>query len=405
MNKNKLNILFVINSLELGGAETFLLRLIQELREHHEVQPFLYELRSEKNKNEFRNYFLEQSKVELLPIYYPKKGLINILGWKINALFLKLFKRPVYQNYLNDNKNNHFINFIKKNNIHLINSHLVGSDLFVSTFLKPLTKLPWVATSQGCYNDIKVEKVARSIAEKIDGLTYVADKNLNLFRQFSIPIIENNKLVYNSIKAPSSNFTRSKALLGLKDSDLLVIHVSRSIPEKGMLESILAVIKAIEEGCNQLHLAIAGPENNFYNELKVKFENNPNIHFLGEQMNPIEWVQIADIGILPTYFPGESCPSTIVEYLACKIPVISTPIGEIPNMIQFNGKSGGILTPLSINGKPSVSEISDVLKILYNNAELRTEYGEVAFNAFQKFDIALAAKEYMNVYSKAIEIH
>ena len=53
-----MNILFVINSLELGGAETFLLRLIRELRDHHEVKPFLYELRSEKNKNEFRNYFL-----------------------------------------------------------------------------------------------------------------------------------------------------------------------------------------------------------------------------------------------------------------------------------------------------------------------------------------------------------
>jgi glycosyltransferase involved in cell wall biosynthesis len=167
--------------------------------------------------------------------------------------------------------------------------------------------------------------------------------------------------------------------------------------------SILSTLNATEEGCENLNLVLVGPENEHYKYLKKQYRENKNIHFLGEQMNPIEWIQIADIGILPSYFQGESCPSTIVEYLACGIPVVSTNIGEIPNMIRFNNELGGVLFDLTSNGQPSVSEIKDALKQLYSDTNIRTEMGNVGLKAFEKFDIKNAARKYMNVYQKAIE--
>ncbi len=396
-----MKILFVINSLELGGAETFLLRLINELREKYNVKPFLYELNPHSKNIGFRENFISSSRVVILPNFYEKEGFLSFLGWKMNALFFKLFKKPIYLNWKENKKNAYFLNFINKNEIKLINSHLVGSDLFVANYLKPLSTLPWVATSQGCYNDIKDVEVAKVIAEQADGLTYVADKNLELFRQFSIDVPSNKKLIYNSMKTPSTELKHSKTELGIKEDAILAIHVSRSIPEKGMEESIAAVNKAKEDGCSDLHLALIGPENDYYKSLKLNYSSHSNIHFLGEQLNPIEWVQIADIGILPTYFPGESCPSTIVEYLACKLPVISTEIGEIPNMIENNGKSGGILIPLDENGKPSLDSLSKALLDLYSNPDLRKDLGSTAFQAFAKFDIAIAAKEYMKIFETA----
>ena len=401
--KNKPAILFVINSIELGGAETFLLRLIKELREQFSISAYLYELKPSDESSEFRKYFLKETRVTILAPFQTENNIIDSICWKINVLTFRLLNWPFYQNYLDKKKGNYFTKFIINNNIELINSHLLSADLFVANYLKTITSLPWVATSQGCYNDIQDENIAKQIAQNIDGLTYVADKNLNLFRQFSIPVHTNNQLIYNSIKAPEGEKTKSKNDLGLSDSDVLVIHVSRSIPEKGMELSILATMNAMEEGCENLHLALVGTENEHYKYLKQQYSENKNIHFLGEQMNPIEWVQIADIGILPTYFPGESCPSTIVEYMACGIPVVSTNIGEIPNMIRFNNELGGVLFDLTSNGQPNVSEIKDALKQLYSDKNIRTEMGNVGLKAFEKFDIKNAAYSYMKVYQQAIE--
>ncbi len=397
------SILFVINSIELGGAETFLLRLIKELREQFSINPFLYELKPSEKNSEFKRYFIKETAVTLLSPYNQETNFLSQILWKLNALTFRFFKWPFYKKYLDKNKDRHFLSFVKKNKIELINSHLLSADLFVANYLKPITSLPWVATSQGCYNDIQDEDVAKQIAQNIDGLTYVADKNLNLFRQFSIPVHNNSKLIYNSIKAPEGEKTKSKNDLGLSDTDVLVIHVSRSIPEKGMELSILATLDAMEEGCKNLHLALAGPENEHYKFLKKQYGENKNIHFLGEQMNPIEWVQIADIGILPTYFPGESCPSTIVEYMACGIPIVSTNIGEIPNMIRFNNELGGMLFDLTSNGKPSVSEVKDALKQLYSDTNIRIEMGKIGLKAFEKFNIKNATYSYMKVYQQAIE--
>ncbi len=387
----------------MGGAETFLLRLIKELHEQFSISAYLYELKPSDESSEFRKYFIKQTGAILLPPYNQKKNLTSKILWRLNALTFRLFKWPFYTNYIDKKQDLHYKSFVKKNKIQLINSHLLSADLFVANYLKPINSLPWVATSQGCYNDIQDEDVAKKIAQNIDGLTYVADKNLNLFRRFSIPIHTNSQLIYNSIKAPKREKTKSKNDLGLSDSDILVIHVSRSIPEKGMELSILSTLNATEEGCENLHLVLVGPENEHYKYLKQQYSENKNIHFLGEQMNPIEWVQIADIGILPTYFPGESCPSTIVEYIACGIPVVSTNIGEIPNMIRFNNELGGVLFDLTSNGQPSVSEIKDALKQLYSDTNMRTKMGNVGLKAFEKFDIKNAASKYMNVYQKAIE--
>ncbi len=393
----------MINSIELGGAETFLLRLIKELREQFSISAYLYELNPSEKNSEFRNYFIKQTGVILLPPFNQQKNLTDKIFWKLNAVTFRLFKWPFYTKYLDKKKDRHFQSFVKKNKIQLINSHLLSADLFVANFLKPIISLPWVATSQGCYNDIQDEDVAKQIAQNIDGLTYVADKNLNLFRKFSISVHSNSQLIYNSIKSPEGEKTKSKNDFGLSDTDVLVIHVSRSIPEKGMELSILATLNAIEEGCENLHLAIAGPENEHYKFLKQQYRKHKNIHFLGEQMNPIEWVQIADIGILPTYFPGESCPSTIIEYLACGLPIVSTNIGEIPNMIRCNNEKGGIILGLTSNGQPSVSEIKDALKLLYSDTNIRTEIGKVGLNAFEKFNIKHAAHSYLKVYQQAIE--
>jgi hypothetical protein len=57
---------------------------------------------------------------------------------------------------------------------------------------------------------------------------------------------------------------------------------------------------------------------------------NPRVHFVGFAPNPIDWVRLFDVGLLPSYFASESLPNCVAEYLFCGAPVVATRIGEIP---------------------------------------------------------------------------
>ena len=84
----------------MGGAETFLLRLLKELHEQFSIHPFLYELTPSEKTSEFRNYFLKKTRVTILAPFQTKNNLIDIICWKINALTYRLLNWPFYKNYL-----------------------------------------------------------------------------------------------------------------------------------------------------------------------------------------------------------------------------------------------------------------------------------------------------------------
>jgi glycosyltransferase involved in cell wall biosynthesis len=399
-----MNILFVINKLELGGAETFLLRLVKSLKEEFGIMPFLYCVEPSKGNLNFEKYFLDETRIIKISTYRNPTGIFNWVGWKINAIFYKVFKVSPYENYLVKRKKNYFKSILLKDRINLINSHLLGADSFVLENIFPLAEIPWVATSQGCYNDLADIHFAKELMSAINGLTFVAEKNLDFFNLNDINIVENSRLIYNGIPKPTKDSTIARNELGFAEDDIVLIHVSRSIPSKGMEESILATMLAGKSlNTSKLKLLIVGPENEYYSELKSKYRDLDFVKFYGEHLKPIELVQCADIGILPSFFHGESCPSTIIEYLAVGKPIVSTVLGEIPNMIKFNDETAGILVELDAETKtPKVESLSESIFLLVSNTDLYLRKSEIALKAFEKFEIAKSSNLYLEVYKNAI---
>src|SRR6185437_13149544 len=85
------------------------------------------------------------------------------------------------------------------------------------------------------------------------------------------------------------------------------------------------------------HLVLVG-ESTYLQTLKNNFAQHQTIHFIGESKNPLEWVNIFDVGLLPSTYASESLPTVVIEYLCCNKPVIASDAGEIVNMIQCDGK-------------------------------------------------------------------
>jgi glycosyltransferase involved in cell wall biosynthesis len=405
-----MNILFVINALEIGGAETFLMRLMKELfsREH---RTFIYVLSPRLNNDSFEEAFYKETKTVLIKSPKPHNKLQSFLFYKVNAILLKFGYHDFYKSFLQRKTNKYFFRVLyKKYKIDLINSHLYASDIFASEVLKPVLNVPNIITMQGCYESVIAlndkEAVGRAVSAlwNCDGFTYVADKNLDFFQITNTPVPLINKKIYNGLPVPDSKTFKSRKELGIKENDFVIGQISRSIESKGMDIAAKAVEYLVEQkGCQNIKLIVIGPENDYYMKLRSMYGTKSYMIFPGSTNDPLEWVGLFDIGILPTYFPSESCPSSIIEYLACGKPVVSTTIGEILNMIAADGEQAGMLVSFDKdNGKPSVTDIADSILSYYEDKALYQDHSKIAKRAFSKFDITKIAEMYIDIFKKVL---
>ncbi|MFA7273195.1 MAG: glycosyltransferase family 4 protein [Crocinitomicaceae bacterium] len=398
-----MRILHVINCIEIGGAETFLLRLINELENQGHVN-FLMTLTPENNNQALLTQFTEHSETKILQKKQPDKKIKSFLLYKINGLYKRLSGKVFYEQLLKNQTRNYYEKLKLDNDIEIINSHLMSSDFFAADTLKPAMNLPLVITSQGCYNDFENIQAVSRLIDQVDGLTYVADKNLKVFHSTGKTLPSNRKLIYNGLEFSSAFGGIKRSEIGLEETDFVVGQISRSIETKGMEIAINAVIHLHKE--HELHtlkLVLIGPENDYYTSLKEKYSEFKYIVFPGVALKPTDWVGMFDLGILPSYFPGESCPSSIVEYLSLGKPVIATDIGEIPNMIKSeNGVGGKIISKLDEKGIPDSVAFADEILWYFEHPDSLKKDCEFASSAFAKFDISQTTKEYLGIYKKAI---
>jgi len=111
------------------------------------------------------------------------------------------------------------------------------------------------------------------------------------------------------------------------------------------------------------------------------------IEFLGAVAleKRIEFFRQADIFVLPTY--AEAMPMSIIEAMAAGLPVISTNVGGIPELIE-NDVDGLLFAP------GDVSDLADKIAFLLENEFVRREFGaKAAQKARRQFDIRQYVKK------------
>ena len=97
--------------------------------------------------------------------------------------------------------------------------------------------------------------------------------------------------------------------------------------------------------------------------------------------------QLATIFVYPSLFEGFGIP--IIEALYSKIPVITTNSGVFP---EAAGPDSIFINPMDVN------EISEKIKLLLSNKNLRQSIAEKGYQFVQKFNDQTIANEVMSVY-------
>ena len=131
--------------------------------------------------------------------------------------------------------------------------------------------------------------------------------------------------------------------LGLPEKDLLVVYTGRLVAYKGLFTLLNSWEQICKEQTNVALLLVGGGSLDIYNcedELKdyVQRKNLQDcVYFMGEVQNVSTYLQAADIFVFPT--EKEAFGISLIEAMACGLPVISTDVGGLKDIIidEWNG--------------------------------------------------------------------
>ncbi|KAF1707362.1 glycosyltransferase [Pseudoxanthomonas sacheonensis] len=134
----------------------------------------------------------------------------------------------------------------------------------------------------------------------------------------------------------------SRTLLGIAADAEVVTYVGRLVPEKGLRE-LLDACRTLAAARPRLRLVLVG-EGPMREEIATRLAADPSLQVtLAGAQPPAEvarWMAASDLVTLPSYSEGH--PNVLVEALACGRPVVATPVGGIPEVVDADS---GILVP------------------------------------------------------------
>lgn len=174
-----------------------------------------------------------------------------------------------------------------------------------------------------------------------------------------------------------------------KPGDKIAARKELNLPEDKIIIGILATLRSwkghrylvdavakLER--NDIHLLIVGdgPQKEALTE-QIKTIGIESITTMpGNQKSPNIWLQAMDIFTLPSY-ANEGVPQGLMQAMLTKLPVISTPVGSITEIIE-DGRTGIIIQP------ENAEALAQALTDLIDNQEKASELAEAGYLFAQK---------------------
>jgi glycosyltransferase involved in cell wall biosynthesis len=172
---------------------------------------------------------------------------------------------------------------------------------------------------------------------------------------------------------------RIRAALGVAPDRVVVIVVSRLVRHKGYPE-LLAAMRDVDAELWVVGERLASDHGA---DMEPYFQASglgPRLRRLGYRDDIPALLQAADIFTLPSHFEG--LPMSIIEAMLTGLPVVATAIRG-PREQVIDGETGFLVPPAT------VAPLSEALRRLAENADLRTQLGEAGrARALAHFDEA-----------------
>jgi len=237
-----------------------------------------------------------------------------------------------------------FYSFLRQHHINVLLTYHLSSDMW-GTFWGHLAGVPVILSNRrdmGFWRNAWHIKAYRTMDRWVKKIVVVSQSIKQMVIETEGVVPESIEVIYNGVDIPvnispttSGDFKKE---LGIKDEDLVIMHVANLAPIKGHI-FLLQAFKKIAAQYKNVKLVLVGED-----KLNGSLQNQTNqmgtkdhVLFLGKRKDVRNLLAIADICVLPSLSEGMS--NAILEYMAAAKPVVATNVGGNPELVrnEFNG--------------------------------------------------------------------
>jgi predicted glycosyltransferase/glycosyltransferase involved in cell wall biosynthesis/ADP-heptose:LPS heptosyltransferase len=365
-NRDKLNILFLMNANGFGGSEAWLVRMANEMVK--------------------RGHFCAMGAPQGSPLHNASGALHSHFTY-------------TYLDGLTFQEK--FQSFIRQNRINMIVCTPTGENLewhALQNMCHSIENPPTILFKFGLpyYKGAKSHYVGYGLHAKFRRLLLVCEHNKQSFLKY-LPELSSRyvKVQYTGIDLnyfrpdhPDLVPDEIRNQLGIPDDARIVTNVSRLSFLKGHHFLIQAAQTFMAEDPN-VHLIIVGTgSDKTLQQLKTLTDGlglEKRIHFCGFQIDVRSFIAASDFFVHPSLVEG--IPNAVLEAMAMGKACIATRVGGTPELIE-DGKHGCLIQPSNIEA------LSQAVSRLLNDSSLRNNLAQNAYDRAQDFSISLRAEQF-----------
>lgn len=307
---------------------------------------------------------------------------------------------PIYN--ANQVKETGVVNFLTRAGVSLVHSHVANVDkLFLENGDLPCA---YFSTLHGSYEAMKISKPRISRwSKKVDRFAYLAERNRVPFEGLNVP--QNKFLkVRNAIPVDERPFPKTRTDLGIPQDAVVFALAARGVEGKGWTEAVRAYLKLRERRPEFPMALIMAGEGTSVDDAKMIAAGDSTIHFLGFIGEVHGLYRLSDVALLPSRYPGESFPLSLIQAFQVGVPCIATDVGEIRRMTTIDSRQAGIIFKPTDDTEMFINELSQKLEQILDE-NLRERLRETASALGKTFDMSQLALEYIEEYRSLIERH
>lgn len=325
----------------------------------------------------------------------------NIYHHEVTPVDYPLFEYTPYESALTSK----IVDVVKYSNLDILHVHYAIPHAIVAYLAKQILAaegihIPIITTLHGSDitlvgRDETFSPVVNFSINNSDGVTAVShflkDETLKNF-----DITADLKVIYNFIDFDRFHWTNKDHFKKMfaPENEKILVHISNFRKVK-RVSDVVHVFKKVNDVIPSKLLMIGdGPERPNIERLCRELEICHEVRFLGKQDAISEILAISDVFILPS--ANESFGLAALEAMACRVPVISSNIGGIPEV-----NKEGVTGFLSDVG--NTEEMANNALRLLKNPELHEIFRQNAYQHAKKFDIQNILPAYEAYYKEIIE--
>jgi len=362
-----INVLHIVLGLHIGGLETFVLELIR--KRSNVIQPYVVCLETLGSLGE---------SVRNIPIFALDKA----PGIQISCI-------------------NKIRGITNKYKINIIHTHNEGAHFYgaVAGFL---SGIPVIHTRHGIHDTANTKRVmlewfSSLLSKKVVGVSRdIADLYIQKIRIPAYKVMTILNGVDSDLFSPRPTNRHKLLELDLPHETILIGIVARLALVKDHQTLFEAChILAKSHKCFRLVVIGDGPQRDGLIQLATRLGLNDTIIFTGARHDIADLLNCLDIFVLSSISEGISM--TLLEAMACELPVVATDVGGNPEVV-IDGETGCLVPS---KNPPAFAE---KLSLLMNDQVRRKHMGSAARNrVLMHFSIQNTVEQYEKCYGQILE--